>query len=78
MVTQEIPWVAGGRDKITISYSESSANQTLTITSDANTTGSSRSKTISVSTTGSGGKTITRYIIITQSSGISSEIETEI
>lgn len=60
---QEIEWSVGSRDKIYVSYNSGSFDDTLSITSDANT-GAARTKTIKVSA-----GNITRNIIVSQAAG---------
>lgn len=60
---QEIEWSVGSRDKIYVSYNSGSFDDTLSITSDANT-GAARTKTIEVSA-----GNITRNIIVSQAAG---------
>lgn len=60
---QEIEWSVGSRDKIYVSYNSESFDDTLSITSDANT-GAARTKTIKVSA-----GNITRNIIVSQAAG---------
>lgn len=60
---QEIEWSVGSRDKIYVSYNSGSFDDTLSITSDANT-GAARTKTIEISA-----GNITRNIIVSQAAG---------
>lgn len=60
---QEIEWSVGSRDKIYVSYNSGSFDDTLSITSDANT-GAARTKTIKISA-----GNITRNIIVSQEAG---------
>ena len=51
MATTTIPWGDGSSDNIYLDYPSASGNQTITVTSDANT-GNARSKTVTFSASG--------------------------
>ena len=66
MATTEIPWGDGSNDKIYLTYPSASGDQTVVVTSDANT-GAARSKVVTFSAAvGS----ITRQLTVNQSAGI--------
>lgn len=67
MATTTIPWGDGSGDNIYLTYSSASGNQTVTITSDANTRYVDRTKDIVFSAT-AGGTTISRTLTVNQSS----------
>lgn len=64
-----IAWGDGTTDKIYVSPGSGSNNDTLYITSDANSTSSARTKTVKVSTVSSGTRPLTRNIIVSQPAG---------
>lgn len=64
MVTQ-VDWNDGTGEKIYLSYSSASGDQTVTVTSDENTGPFTRSKGITFSVT-AGGTTITRTLTVVQ------------
>lgn len=64
-----IAWGDGTTDKIYVNPGSGSNNDTLSITSDANSTSSARTKTVKVSTVSSGTRPTTRNIIVSQSAG---------
>lgn len=63
-MTTEIEWGDGSGDKITFTYSAASGNQTILVSSAANTGYSDRTKTVTISASGATPVTLT----ITQSS----------
>ena len=65
-MTTQIPWNDGTGDKIYLSYTASEGNQTVSVTSDAYTGASYRTKDITFSVT-AGGTTITRVLTVRQS-----------
>lgn len=65
MATTTIPWGDGSGDNIYLTYSSASGNQTVTITSDANTGYSDRAKVITFTTTTGNA---TASLTVTQSS----------
>ena len=58
MATTTIPWGDGSGDNIYLDYPSASGDQTVTVTSDANT-GSARTKTVTFSATGATSVTLT-------------------
>jgi hypothetical protein len=64
-MTTQIGWNDGTGDNIYLSYSASEGNQTVTITSDANTGYVERTKNITFSAT-AGGTTISSVLTVTQ------------
>ena len=64
-MTTQIGWNDGRSDKIYLSYTASEGNQTVTITSDANTGYGSRTRDITFSAT-AGGTTISRVLTVVQ------------
>ena len=58
MATTTIPWSDGSGDNIYLTYSSASGDQTVTVSSDANT-GSSRTQTVTFSATGATSVTLT-------------------
>ena len=67
MATTTIPWGDGSGDNIYLTYSSASGNQTVGVTSDANT-GDARSKVITFT---SGVGNITQSLTVNQESGLS-------
>lgn len=65
MAVTTIPWGDGSGDNIYLTYPSASGDQTVTVTSDANTGASSRSKDITFSVT-AGGTTISRTLTVVQ------------
>lgn len=65
-MTTQIGWNDGTGDKIYLSYSASEGNQTVTITSDAYTGATYRTKDVTFSIT-VGGATISRVLTVRQS-----------
>ena len=57
-MTQEVAWNDGTGDKIYLTYSASEGDQTISVSSDANT-GAARSKTVTFSATGTSSVTLT-------------------
>lgn len=64
-MVQQVSWNDGSSDKLYFSYSASEGNQTVTVTSDANTGINERSKNVTF-TVVAGGVTIERTLTITQ------------
>lgn len=58
MAVTEIPWGDGSGDKIYLTYPSASGDQTVQVTSDANT-GSARTKTVTFTATGTTPKSLT-------------------
>ena len=72
MATTTIPWNDGSGDVITLTYPSASGNQTVVVTSDANT-GAARSKTVTFST-----GSITRQLTVNQEAGAPQEHTLEV
>ena len=66
MATTTIPWNDGSGDNIYLTYPSASGNQTVEVTSDANT-GAARTKTVTFT---SGVGSISRVLTIAQDSGV--------
>ena len=64
-MTTQIDWGDGSGQKITLTYTASEGNQTVTVTSDANVGYLTRTKDITFSAT-AGGTTITRVLTVVQ------------
>lgn len=71
-MTTELSWNDGTSDKLYLTYTASEGTQTISVTSDANAGGGSRSRDIVFQTT-AGGTTISRILTVIQS-GINSGI----
>lgn len=69
MATTEIPWGDGSNDKIYLTYPSASGDQTVVVTSDANT-GAARSKVVTFT---SGVGNITQSLTINQERAVPSE-----
>lgn len=67
-MTTQIDWGDGSGDKITLTYTAASGDQTVLISSAAYTGQSYRTKDITF-TVSAGGTTITRVLTVKQSSG---------
>lgn len=65
MATTTIPWNDGSGDYITLTYDSASGNQTVAVTSDANT-GAARATTVYFST-----GNISRQLVVEQEAGVS-------
>lgn len=64
-MTTQVDWGDGSGDKITLTYAASEGNQTVMVSSDANTGSSPRTKSIIFSVT-AGQTTISRTLEVTQ------------
>jgi len=64
-MTTQIDWGDGSGQKITLTYTASEGNQTVTVTSDANVGYLTRTKDITFSAI-AGGTTITRVLTVSQ------------
>lgn len=64
MATKTIDWGDGSGDKITLTYASASGNQSVSVSSDPNATGKTRSKSVTFST--SIGGVVTRTLSVSQ------------
>ena len=64
MATKTIYWSGSSGDKITLSYSASAGDQTVSVSSDAHTGYETRTKDITFQTTAGG--TVTKTLTVTQ------------
>lgn len=64
MATKTVYWSGSSGDKITLSYSASSGDQTVSVSSDANTGYETRSKEVTFQTTVGG--TVTKTLTVSQ------------
>lgn len=67
-MTTQVDWGDGSGDKITLTYAASEGEQTIMVSSDANTGSSSRQKIINFTVT-AGQTTITRPLTVVQKAG---------
>ncbi len=67
-MTTQVDWGDGSGDKITLTYAASEGDQTVTVSSDANTGSFPRQKVINFTVT-AGQTTITRPLTVVQEAG---------